>query len=166
MATSLASGRDDAAQPDERNRAELAAILASDIFKRSPKLSRLLLYLCEKCFQGLAGDITEYGIGIDVLGRDPGFDPQQDALVRVDTHHLRKRLKEYYSTAGSEHDVHIILPNGHYAPQFVVREASPPVSASLYAAQPSDVPEAPGMDAREPVGSQHSESKVKLPRFK
>jgi Malectin domain len=129
MATSLASGRDNGAPPNDRNRAELAAVLASDTFKRSPKLSRLLIYLCEKCFQGLEGDITEYAIGLDVLGRDPGFDPQQDALVRVDTHHLRKRLKEYYSTAGREHDVQIILPAGQYAPQFaVVGQASRPVS--------------------------------------
>jgi len=133
MATSLASGRDNGAPPDDLNRAELAAVLASDVFKRSPKLSRLLLYLCEKCFQGLAGEITEYGIGLDVLGRDPGFDPQQDALVRVDTHHLRKRLKEYYAAAGSEHPIHIILPSGHYAPKFVrVGQASRPVSAGVY----------------------------------
>ena len=128
MATSLASGRDNAAPPNDRNRAELAAVLASEVFKRSPKLSRLLLYLCEKCFEGLADGITEYGIGLDVLGRDPGFDPQQDALVRVDTHHLRKRLKEYYAAEGSEHQIHIVVPNGRYAPQFVpVGQASRPV---------------------------------------
>ena len=105
-------------------------MLASDVFKRSPKLSRLLLYLCEKCFQGLADEITEYAIGLDVLGRDPNFDPQQDALVRVDTHHLRKRLKEYYATTGSEHEIHIIVPSGSYVPQFVVGQASRPVSGS------------------------------------
>jgi hypothetical protein len=132
MATSLASGRDNATPPNDENRAELTAVLASDVFKRSPKLSRLLLYLCEKSFQGLACDITEYGIGLDVLGRDPGFDPQQDALVRVDTHHLRKRLKEYYATAGREHRIHIILPSGQYAPQFIVGQASGPVSGAEY----------------------------------
>src|SRR5580692_10662009 len=138
MATSLASGRDNGAPPNDRNRAELAAVLASDTFKRSPKLSRLLIYLCEKCFQGLEGDITEYAIGLDVLGRDPGFDPQQDALVRVDTHHLRKRLKEYYSTTGREHEVQIILPAGQYAPQCVpVGQASRPVPDPPYVGQAS-----------------------------
>jgi hypothetical protein len=180
MATSLASGRDNAAPPDDRNRAELAAVLASDVFKRSPKLSRLLLYLCEKCFQGLADDITEYGIGVDVLGRDPGFDPQQDALVRVDTHHLRKRLKEYYTAEGSEHQIHIILPNGRYAPQFVVGQTSRPVSGSLPAEQncraaeqrsrPAEQPagafEAPGIEQPEAVGLRNSGSKARLPRVK
>jgi hypothetical protein len=169
MATSLASGRDNAAPPDDRNRAELAAVLASDVFKRSPKLSRLLLYLCEKCFQGLADGITEYGIGLDVLGRDPGFDPQQDALVRVDTHHLRKRLKEYYTAEGSEHQIHIILPNGRYAPQFVVGHASRPVSSSLPAEQRSGAAEehpraleAPGIEQPEAVGHRNSVSKAGL----
>lgn len=163
MATSLASGRDDAGQPSDQNRAELAAVLASDIFKRSPKLSRLLLYLCEKYFQGLASEITEYGIGLDVLGRDPNFDPQQDALVRVDTLNLRKRLKEYYATAGSEHEIHIILPQGQYAPQFLVGQASRPVSGSP-AERHSEAAEAPSIDQRE-TGSEIPATKVKVAWF-
>jgi hypothetical protein len=132
MGTSLITGRNDKAQPTDPNRAELATVLAADTFKRSPKLSRLLLYLCEKHFQGLADEISEYGIGIDVLGRDSDFDPQQDALVRVDTHHLRKRLREYYTTAGSEHEIHIVLPNGSYAPEFVpIGQTRAPVSGKL-----------------------------------
>jgi hypothetical protein len=146
MATSLASGRDNGAPPDDLNRAELAAVLASEVFKRSPKLSRLLLYLCEKRLQGSAGEITEYGIGLDVLGRDPAFDPQQDALVRVDTHHLRKRLKEYYAAEGREHPIHIILPNGQYAPQFIVGQASRPVSATKPPDPRPDPPQAPEID--------------------
>ena len=139
MASSLAPGLEGMDQPGDPRRAELAAVLASDVFKRSPKLSRLLLYLCEKCFQGSAGEITEYGIGLDVLGRDPGFDPQQDALVRVNTHHLRKRLKEYYATAGRDHETQIELPSGCYAPQFVPRpESAPSESAErVGAAAPS-----------------------------
>jgi hypothetical protein len=126
MPTPLARGPHNAGQLEDRRRAELAAVLASDIFKRSPQLSRLLLYLCEKCFTGTAGEISEYGIGLDVLGRDPGFDPQQDALVRVNALHLRKRLKEYYATTGRDHEIQIVLPSGCYAPQFVGRPESVP----------------------------------------
>jgi hypothetical protein len=167
MATSLASGWDNGAPPNDRNSAELAAVLASDVFKRSPKLSRLLLYLCEKSFQGLAGDITEYGIGIDVLGRDPGFDPQQDALVRVDTHHLRKRLKEYYTTAGRGHEIHIILPSGQYAPQFIlVGQASQPVPGAQSPEQHPNSPQAHDIDQPETPGSQDPVAKLKLPSLK
>jgi hypothetical protein len=137
MAASSALGRNSGAQPNERNKAELAAVLACDIFKRSPKLSRLLVYLCEKCFQGLAHEITEFGIGLDALGRDPSFDPQRDSLVRVDTHQLRKRLKQYYESEGRDHEVRIVLPGGHYIPQFVPRaEPGPSENNASKGAEP------------------------------
>lgn len=106
-------------------RAELTAVLASAAFRRSPKLSRLLEYLCEKRLGGQAEDITEYGIALDVLGRAADFDPQHDAVVRVDLHHLRKKLKEYYAGAGADRPIHIVIANGQYVPQFVESGAVP-----------------------------------------
>lgn len=110
---------------DEQCRAEVLAVLSSDAFRRSPKLSRLLQYLCDKRLDGQAGEITEYGIALDVLGRNAEFDPQHDAVVRVDTHHLRKRLKEYYAGAGADHEIRIVIASGQYAPQFVGRSSGP-----------------------------------------
>jgi hypothetical protein len=105
----------------DQYRAELSAVLSSDVFKRSPKLSRLLTYLCDKHLEGRESEITEYSIALDVLGRDAKFDPQQDAVVRVDAHHLRKRLKQYYAGPGSDHEFQIVLPNGQYRLAFVAR---------------------------------------------
>jgi hypothetical protein len=114
----------------------MAAVLASAAFRRSPKLSRLLEYLCEKQFEGRAAEITEYGIAFEVLGRSAQFDPQQDAIVRVDSHHLRKKLKEYYAGAGADHPIQIVIPVGHYAPQFVPRGgATAPVEPNWGAAR-------------------------------
>ena len=111
---------------DDQFRAELLAVLSSEAFRRSPKLTRLLRYLCDKQLSGLAGEITEYSIALDALGRNAQFDPQQDAVVRVDTHHLRRRLREYYSTgAGADHRIQIVIPNGQYVPRFVLRGATP-----------------------------------------
>lgn len=110
-------------------RAELAEVLGSDLFKRSPKLSRFLSYICEKHFAGEADQVTEYSIALDVLGRDAGFDPQVDSVVRVDIHHLRKRLKAYYENAGKDHAVEIVVPSGRYAPCFV-RRTQPEVAES------------------------------------
>jgi hypothetical protein len=149
MATSLAAGRGGGIQPNDRNKAELTVVLASDIFKRSPKLCRLLVYLCEKCFQDLAHEISEFGIGVDALGRDPSFDPQQDALVRVDTHHLRKRLKQYYESEGRDHAIRIVLPNGHYIPQFVSQAEPGPVKN-----MDSKGTEAPQVEQQTAIGSQ------------
>lgn len=106
----------------------MLAVLSSDAFRRSPKLSRLLQYLCDKQLSGRAGEITEYSIALEALGRNAQFDPQQDAVVRVDTHHLRKRLKEYYAGAAADHQIQIVIPNGQYAPQFAPRnEPAPPM---------------------------------------
>jgi hypothetical protein len=79
----------------------------------------LLTYLCEKSLDGRADEVTEYSIALDVLERDNHFDPQQDAVVRVDMHHLRKRLKQYYKNAGRYDEVVIVIPNGTYTPQFL-----------------------------------------------
>jgi hypothetical protein len=105
-------------------RAELARVLESETFKRSPKVSRLLAYLCDQHFRGQGGEIKEYTIAVDVLGRDSRFDPQQDAIVRVETYHLRKRLKQYYATEGEQSHLQIVLPGGQYNPVFAPRTAA------------------------------------------
>src|SRR5260370_14130857 len=109
---------------NEEERAELAAVLATEIFRRSPKLSRLLSYICDKYFAGEEDELKEYSIAVDVLGRDSEFDPQLDAAVRVDTHYLRKRLKDYYAKEARDHRVEIVIPKGRYVPQFLLRAKS------------------------------------------
>jgi hypothetical protein len=106
---------------NRRERAEVAAVLGSEIFRRSPKLSRLLSYLSDKYFEGCAGDIKEYTIAVDVMGRDTQFDPQLDSIVRVDAHNLRKRLRQYYATEGKDHQLVIFIPAGQYTPEFIPR---------------------------------------------
>jgi Malectin domain len=105
----------------EQETAEVAAVLATERFKRSPKLSRLLSYLCEKYFSGEVNGLKEYCIAVDVLGRDSGFDPQLDSAVRVDAHYLRKRLSDCYAAEARDHRVQIVLPKGQYIPQFLLR---------------------------------------------
>ncbi len=102
-------------------RAELVKVLESATFKRSPKVSRLLAYLCDQHFQGRGSEIKEYSIAVDALGREARFDPQQDAIVRVETYHLRKRLKQYYTIEGLDDRLQIVLPSGQYKPEFVPR---------------------------------------------
>lgn len=103
-------------------RAELDAILSAPLFQRAPKLSRILAYICEKYFTGQASDLKEYSIAVDALGRAPAFDPQADAIVRVDLHLLRKRLESYYAYDGKHRPIRIVLPLGQYAPEFISNE--------------------------------------------
>ena len=115
------------AESHRDERSELTAILESEGFRRAPKISQLLSYLCEKYFNGQAEDIGEYSIAVEVLGRDSEFDPKLDAVVRVDTHHLRKRLKQYYEHEGKDHAIEIVIPPGQYMPKFIRRLEAPPL---------------------------------------
>lgn len=108
----------------EAERAELRAILESEIFQRAPSLAQLLFYICEKCFEGQQDLIKEYNIAVEALGRPPEFDQKRDSIVRVEAHRLRKRLKEYYETEGKDHDIRIELPLGAYVPVFHRRAPS------------------------------------------
>lgn len=104
-------------------RAELEQVLSSPSFRKAPKLSRILSYICEKYFDGTAENLKQYSIAVEALERAPGFDPHVDAIVRVDLHLLRKRLQRYYASVGKEHEIQIVLPAGQYVPQFIRRDA-------------------------------------------
>jgi hypothetical protein len=117
-------GTHSAAPPAEGERAELESVLASESFSRSPRLAKLLAYLCKKYFEGEGSQIKEYNIATEALGRPPGFDPSQDAIARVEAHRLRKKLKEYYREEGAHHRVKIFLSPGTYVPVFTYANAS------------------------------------------
>jgi hypothetical protein len=102
----------------EEERAELQAVLHSTVFVRSPALSHLLSYLCEKTFAGETDQIKEYSVAVDVFDRQASFDQDTDSIVRVQANRLRKRLGEYYAGEGSAHSIHITIPVGQYVPAF------------------------------------------------
>jgi hypothetical protein len=102
----------------EEERAELQAVLHSPGFARSPALSHLLSYLCEKTFAGETDQIKEYSVAVDVFDRQDSFDQDTDSIVRVQANRLRKRLGEYYAKEGAAHAIHITVPVGQYVPVF------------------------------------------------
>ena len=112
----------DAFTPSREEQAEVAAVLQSGIFQRAPLLENFFRYVCEQHFEGQANQIKEYSIAVEALGRPSVFDPKKDSIVRVEAHHLRKRLHDYYGGPGAGHAVHIAIPNGQYAPQFLSHE--------------------------------------------
>src|SRR5262249_44044809 len=114
---------------------ELERILASGIFDRAPSLAQVLAYVCEKYFDGTAGEIKEYNVAIDWLGRSPEFDQKKDSIVCVQVHRLRERLAEYYEKDGAQNPIHIVIPQGQYVPTFITHEVPRP------AALPTPMPE-------------------------
>ncbi len=105
----------------EDQRGALQSVLASATFAKNPRLAALLEYLCIRCFRGEAGSIKEYIIAADVFHRSPDFDQSTDAIVRVEMHRLRKKLKEYYAGEGAAEPIEIIIQSGRYQPDFVSR---------------------------------------------
>src|SRR4029077_17799724 len=129
-------------------RAELEMVLASGVLGRTNNLVRFLAFVCEKYFDGAIDEIKEYSIAVQVLGRPKDFDPQVDTIVRVTAHALRKRLEEYYRTAGSKNQGRICLPSGHYVPKFIhdSESASEKVDARLnggHGSQSTDIAPTP-----------------------
>src|SRR5215472_13548386 len=104
----------------EAVRKELERVLASKGFARNERLSRFLRVAVERHLEGRGGDLKESVIGIEVFGRQPGFDPKQDSTVRSEAARLRARLAEYYAGEGSGDAVIIELPKGGYIPAFRV----------------------------------------------
>ena len=102
----------------EAVRAQLKAVLDSQAFSRSPGLSRLLSYLCEKVLSGEASQIKEYSIALDVFGRQQSFDQDSDSIVRVQANRLRKRLAEFYEGEGRLDRIRITIPVGQYVAVF------------------------------------------------
>src|SRR6202030_4625245 len=86
--------------PAEAVRKQLERVLASRGFARNERMSRFLRVVVERHLEGREGDLKEAVIGIEVFGRQPGFDPKQDSTVRTEAARLRARLAEYYAGEG------------------------------------------------------------------
>jgi beta-glucanase (GH16 family) len=101
-------------------RAELERILNHPEICRSSSLVRFLSFICNKYFEGRTEEIREYSIAVEALGRkESSFDSHVDPIVRVTARSLRKKLRELYNTDCKEHPLRIVLPLGHYVPEFV-----------------------------------------------
>ena len=124
-------------------REELRRVLESRQFARAKKRSRFLEFVCEQSLAGNSEKVSEYLIGVEVYDRGTEFDPQQDAIVRVQACEIRRALKEYYAEDGKANPWRIDLPAGHYVPSFVrAAVPAPPTPVSIQA--PPVLAAAPG----------------------
>jgi len=115
----------------EEEKKELEWLLHSPEISRSSSFVRFLSFVCNKYFEGAARDIREYSIAVEALGRkESSFDSHVDPIVRVTARALRKRLCEIYQRDGQGRSLHVVLPLGHYVPQFV-RQPHPSVETNL-----------------------------------
>ena len=108
----------------EDERREFDAVAAA--LPKSARQQQLIHYIGEKYFHGEANKLHEYEIATEVFGRSKStFNAGEDAIVRVEAHRLRKRLKAYYETEGKDHPVQLSIPPGTYVPVFTRVIAGP-----------------------------------------
>ena len=110
-------------------RDELKRILVSRHFIKARKKSRFLEFMCEQALAGKAESINEYTIGADIYERGADFNPQDDSIVRVQAHEIRKSLVAYYEHEGRHDPLRIDLPAGGYVPVFTRPGGTVPESA-------------------------------------
>jgi hypothetical protein len=106
----------------EDPRAQLVQrILATPEFTRSPQLAKFLLYICTATFEGRGDLLSEQHIGVEVFGRERDYDSAADTIVRSHALRLRRRLEQFFRSAGQQEPLLLIIPRGGYTPVFVPR---------------------------------------------
>ena len=118
----------------------LERIERSSLFVRAGRQRSLLRHLVEKSTSGRSAEIKEVTIALEVFGR-ASYDPQVDALVRVEIGKLRRRLESYYAGEGADDAVRIEIPKGSYEPTFLESGTSVTTAAeSVASAAPTRRP--------------------------
>jgi TolB-like protein/tetratricopeptide (TPR) repeat protein len=105
-----------------RIREHLSTLLASRTFSSAQRHRRFLEFVVEQTLAGNQPTIKESVIGSEVFGREAGYDPRADGIVRVEANKLRTRLAAYYEGPGKDDDIVIEIPKGSYVPRFSMRE--------------------------------------------
>lgn len=121
--------------------AEVERICASAAFQRAPVMRRLLRFLVAETFAGRGDNLKAYGVAVDGLGKDSGFDPQSDSYPRVQVGRLRRMIAEFYEHAGDGPDgIRVAIPNGSYKVHWLIGTLTSPCPDTISPELPSPVP--------------------------
>ncbi len=114
---------------------ELERLCASSLFKQSERLKRFVRYAVQMSIEGNHERLKESVIGTEVFDRPLGYNPKEDAIVRVEAHRLRQKLDQYYARQGASTKLRFVLPKGQYLiliePQAAAPDTPPGQPASL-----------------------------------
>ncbi|QOY90330.1 hypothetical protein [Paludibaculum fermentans] len=127
---------------DERG-ALAVRILQSRAFAKSPRLREFFHFVAARTIQGRQDQISELEIGRRIFGRDGGYVPSEDSVVRVSARQLRAKLKDYFETEGASETWQVEILRGGYVPVFTRRPEAEPA--------PPLVPPPSASSARRPV---------------
>jgi hypothetical protein len=101
---------------------QLDRLLQNPHFHKSKRFPVFLKFVVTEALAGRADNLKERTLGIEVFGKEPGYDTTDDPIVRVTAGEIRKRIAQYYQEPGHEHEIRVLLPPGSYVPQFCFPE--------------------------------------------
>jgi adenylate cyclase len=100
----------------DRIKEQLQRVVDSRTFQRASRLKRLLEYVVKGALNGDPGG--QMRAAREVFGKEEGFDPSIDPVIRVQFGRLRRTLSNYYATEGKNDSLVIRVPNRQYTPIF------------------------------------------------
>ena len=107
-------------------REQLARVVNSPGFVASARLCRFLTHIVNRTIEGDPDSLKEFSIAMEVFDRTNDYDPNIDAIVRVEARRLRSKLKAYYEDGPGRSDPVLIgLRPGSYVPIFRWLERGP-----------------------------------------
>ena len=122
---SLASSTADPV-PATAVRDQLERVVNSPGFVSSARLCRFLTHIVNRTIDGDIDSLKEFSVAMEVFDRTAEYDPNIDAIVRVEARRLRAKLKAYYEEGlGKVDPVLIGLRPGSYVPVFRWIDAQP-----------------------------------------
>jgi len=127
-------------------------VSSSSTFEKSHRLRSFFVYVCRCALDGRPEAATEQQIGIHVFDRPPGYNPNEDNIVRSHARLLRLKLEHHFSTEGKDEPVVIEIPKGQYLAVFGTRAAVAPTSPA-----PPEM-DSPGKNRRLPRGWEYAAS--------
>ena len=107
---------------------QLQEITKSQHFRNSKRCQALLAFSVRNTLAGEKENLRERHVGVELFGRQPTYDTNNDPIVRVAAVEVRKRLAQYYQDEGRDATIHIDLPPGSYVANF---HSSAPVLVQL-----------------------------------
>jgi len=97
---------------------QLDRLLGNPHFAHSKRFPTFLRFIVQEEIEGRGDLLKERTLGIEVFGRDAGYDTTSDPIVRVTAAEIRKRIAQYYQEPGHVDELRISLPPGSYVPHF------------------------------------------------
>ena len=104
----------------------LDEIFQSVPFRSSRQSQHLLRYIVDQSLAGHTELLKERLIGVNVFGRLPDYDSNEDPIVRARAAEVRKRLAQFYQGEGTNSAIRIGINPGSYLASFTERPKGSP----------------------------------------